>query len=103
MPARTRKLLERLRTGDIILREYLRPPAVLRPAAFRERLPAMIFPGQQPVRQGEIREEGDALPHALRKHALFGVAVQETVVILDADEARRAGPDCRRGFAELFG
>ena len=48
--------------------------------------PCRYLPGEQPVRERGIRNEGESEPFALGEHVALGVAMKEAVLVLHADE-----------------
>src|SRR5579883_1930661 len=89
------ELAQPLGPFEVLLREDLRAESRVRAAAGRGRAAGPVFAGQQSVGEREIRDEGDALPHALRKHFSLGLAVQQTVLVLHAGKANAPGGTAR--------
>ena len=95
MPRASANCLQRLRAipahvGDLLTGE----------ASLGRLLAATVLAGEQPAREREVRQEADPEPLARRQHLVLRLALDERVVVLDGDEARRA-PVARRGLGGL--
>src|SRR4051812_24972866 len=73
------------------------------PGILRNRLAPAVFAGEQAALERKERQERDAQSLTLGEHAVLGRPLQQTVLVLHADESRRAGQAGRRRvrFAQL--
>src|SRR3954464_10413994 len=104
VPTRFRVFDQRLDCVEILFGQKL--PVTLvpgDPGVLRNRLALAVFAGEQAALERKERQEGDAQSLTLGEYAVLGRPLQQTVLVLYADESRRAGPAGRRRvrFAQL--
>ena len=86
---------------DVDGSENFRAERILAPAGFGKWPALAILTREQPVREREVRQKSNTGARAFRQDLGFGVALQQTIVVLHAREISRAGR--RAGCAHLFG
>src|SRR3954452_18680285 len=85
VPARCGVVDQRLDGIEVLLRQKLAVALVLRDAGvFGNRLSLPVFPGQQAALEWKERQERDPQTLALTEHPVFGLALEQTVFVLDA-------------------
>src|SRR5690242_21615881 len=84
---------------EILVGERVVPFAETR--SLRNGTPRTVLAGQQPAREGKIRNERQPASLTLGEDIGFGLAMHETILILHAGETRMAGLHDVLGLADL--